>query len=320
MGLAGVRARTALAAGIGAIVILAASGGAFAQRPPTAPGPPATAGNAQPSAAIVRRPVTVEIGLWQFRFADQGGRRTAPLADRPYLVTIGFQAKVARNPANPGYFHLEQIGVGPIGPSAHGDIPLPGGILPSTNYDITKETFSWRVDENDPGWLMGEVVLFFDQRQSLPQDVRAMVNEIAAVIRSDFARYGMKGSILTPDALTQMSLLIVTESRGYPILRAINGLAAHQVPDTYGSFNIVLASTYPFGQMKMFAGSPFQNQNTIRMATLVREGGLPYASSAGFTIQFPPGLSAAPLAGLKPEVRFAGRCTLQGLVVVKSRA
>jgi hypothetical protein len=272
------------------------------------------------AAAPAQAVKTLTIKLTSVRIDEEDD----PLSnDEPYLVHIGFRGRLSDSAAGvrfaPGSLSFHTIGGGPHNNLGRSDDNWADSgskeymiddllqVMPF--HHAGKQAFTTTVPANQPGWVVGSVIVFFEEDGFSNATASTMRTKIRQQVEKAITNLSMSG-INSSAITTAVTRKVTNDLKGavekVDVGGIIRGIASAADPDDYGGVRLVLAITTPGGGYSFYAGGPFSNVNDVPL-TNVAQG----TQLANFQLSFPSGnISQVPW-----NARYTGRCRFKGLII-----
>lgn len=231
--------------------------------------------------------------------------------DEPYLINIGFKARVSVGDDAVPSLVPDTLSVVPIGKAAHHNLGRGRDNWANRGgtYPFDTQLFGVVIPNNEPGWIVGVVSLLMEEdaysdsaAMDLRKKVQAAVVEAIGSLKFDSVDSGG----ITHAVASRIVRDVQKAGSRLNIAGLIRGIASAVDPDDFGGVNMVLAITMPMNGLMMFAGAPPENIGAVPTLTNVPAGG-----QAPFTLEFPGQVPG----GILWNARYRGRCKVNGVVI-----
>lgn len=255
-------------------------------------------------------PMQLNINLFSMKCRDEDDLTSH---DEPYLVNVGFKAKLVRDATGKGKVDPATIQVFAIGTPGHNNLGQTGDdwAIENKRYRITGQNFSTTVLK-EPGWIAGIVCAMYEEDMYSDQMAKTFSGRLMGSVRSCLTSLELQNLADLELNFTGIARFVRELQAGilkfFPsIFRAF---ASTINPDDFGGANVVIAATLPNNQVKMFAGPASAEEKFMNMVDVPRPGG--GNNAVNFALDFP--ANSPFFLGFTKPGKYGGSCTFSGYV------
>jgi hypothetical protein len=252
-------------------------------------------------------------------------------SDEPYLITIGFRFQLTPGQGGSatvasGTVSVQNVGSGPHNNLGHSsdnwaskgknywwDLVAAPGLPPMIGNGPME--FVAELPPNQPGWVVGTVVVFMEEDGFSNSTAGTLRNRIRGEVDKSIRSLSFQGfdPKVISDALIKKVMSDLDRSvRNFDIGGIIRSLASAVDPDDFGGVNVVMAMTVPNG-INIFSGQPPADLSKMNL-TFLRTQAPPTITRHEFSLMYP----AGDLSKIPHNARYTGRARIKGAVLQRN--
>ncbi len=242
--------------------------------------------------------------------------------DEPYVIGVQFKAHMLPHTSGNTTVYspdLSTLEVGLVGFANQHDLGHSGSgwAKAGGRYKITGQSMETTLNVNDPGWISGELVCFFEQDEWGSKEVVQAQKLIQTEVKKSLSTMNVSGLGVNYSALMdKVSSNVGSAFHSLSFKNIYHSLLSALNPDDFGGVDLVVLTTGQNGEVRYFAGDPGLLKSSQNQMKLLRAGQGGQMSQA-FSLYFLPQTQVAAIVQMDPAARYGGMCTFGGNITLK---